>query len=184
MSCTVTPHSAEPARANANEADLRIIVVRGVSVLLDFDLAELYGVTTKALLQATRRNLERFPPDFMFQLSAPECAALSAEALRRSDVRGGRRTRPYAFTEQGVAMASSVLRSSTAISVNIEIMRAFVRLRRASMVSAEVVRLVDALAKRVDAHDAVIAELVLAIRRLVAPPTAASRPVGFTAKIE
>src|ERR1700761_6858192 len=107
----------------------RILVLREQRVMLDADLAELYGVPTKALVQAVKRNLARFPPDFMFQLSADEFAGLRSQTVTSNEGRGGRRTAPYAFTEQGVAMLSSVLASQRAVAVNIEIMRTFVQVR-------------------------------------------------------
>ena len=107
-----------------------VLRVRSQNVLLDSDLAALYGVEVKVLNQAVRRNKERFPADFMFQLNANEAASLRSQIVTANARRGGRRTAPYAFTEQGVAMLSSVLRSPRAVRVNIEIMRAFVQLRR------------------------------------------------------
>ena len=107
----------------------RILLVRGYKVLLDADLAELYGVPTKVLVQAVKRNLQRFPEDFMFEFTADEWVALRSQSVTSKPGRGGRRTAPYAFTEQGVAMLSTVLSSPQAIAVNIDVMRAFVRLR-------------------------------------------------------
>jgi hypothetical protein len=107
-----------------------IYLVRGEKVILDKDLAELYGVETKRLNEQVQRNLERFPDDFMFQLTAQEAESLRSQIATSNKVRGGRRYRPYAFTEQGVAMLSSVLRSKRAVEVNIAIMRTFVQLRR------------------------------------------------------
>jgi hypothetical protein len=123
-----------PARARtppvkAERLDHFILVIRRQRVLLDADLAALYGVETRVLLQAVRRNLERFPPDFMFALSAAEWTAMRSQVVTSTPRRGGRRYAPYAFTEQGVAMLSSVLNSDRAIAVNIEIMRSFVRIR-------------------------------------------------------
>jgi len=167
--------------------DTHIHAIRGLSVLLDSDLAVLYGVTTKALLQAVRRNRERFPADFIFQLSNQEVSVLRSQIVtaKTGDRRGGRRPNPYAFTEQGVAMLSSVLRSDTAVRVNIEIMRAFVRLRRASLVSRELMKLVEDLSMRVDTHDRAIGDLVKSIRQLVAsPPSPKARPIGFTADLD
>ena len=117
--------------------DSRIFLVRGVSVMLDSDLAALYGVTTSALLQGMKRNRKRFPRDFVFQLTNQDVTNLRSQFVISSLERryGGRRYQTYAFTEQGVAMLSSILRSDTAVRVNIEIMRAFVRLRRAAIVS-------------------------------------------------
>jgi hypothetical protein len=169
------------ARDLANIED-RISTVRGQRVLLDSDLAVLYGVATKALLQAVRRNRKRFPRDFLFQLSVQEVRNLRSQTVTSSSgsKHGGRRYLVYAFTEQGVAMLSSVLRSQVAISVNIEVMRAFVRLRRASVVSEKLLGVVAELAQRVDAHDSAIRNLIESIRRLVEPkPTPPKRPIGF-----
>ena len=167
--------------------DAQIHMIRGVSVMLDFDLANLYGVATGVLLQAVRRNRKRFPADFMFPLSAQEVTRLRSQIVisNLTERRGGRRYQVHAFTEQGVAMLSSVLRSETAVRVNIEIMRAFVRLRRAAIVSAQVMALVEDLSKRVDVHDAVITDIVESIRQMVeGPGSGRSRPIGFTADVE
>ena len=164
----------------------RIHVTRGASVILDVELAQRYGVETRALLQAVRRNLERFPPDFMFSLSDQELTRLRSQFVI-SNVkrgRGGRRHQTYAFTEQGVAMLSSVLRSEIAVSVNIEIMRAFVRLRRAALASAQLLPLIEDLSKRVNSHDAAITDIVESIRQILVPASKRSRPIGFTADIE
>jgi len=154
--------------------------------MLDVDLAALYGVETKVLLQAVRRNSTRFPADFMFQLTDQEVANLRSQSVTSSFVRGygGRRYLPWVFTEQGVAMLSSVIRSETAVCVNIEIMRAFVRLRRAALASAQLLPLIEDLSKRVDAHDAVITDLVDSIRKIVETPAKRSRPIGFTADVD
>jgi hypothetical protein len=144
-------------------------------------------VTAKTMLQAVRRNRKRFPADFMFQLTNQEVTNLRSQIVTSSLRReyGGRRYRPWAFTEQGVAMLSSVLRSDTAVRVNIEIMRAFVRLRRAAVVSSQLMALVEDLSKRVDTHDAVIADIVESIRQMVDPPeTGRTRPIGFTADLD
>ena len=164
--------------------ETRIHSIRGLAVLLDTDLADLYGVPTKALLQAVRRNSSRFPKDFIFLLTNHELRVLRSQIVtaKPADPRGGRRPNPYAFTEQGVAMLSSVLRSKIAVQVNIEIMRAFVRLRRAALASRELMKLIEDLANRVDSHDAVIGELVESIRQLVeSPPESRTLPIGFTA---
>lgn len=177
----------ENPESKLGSIEQRIRVVRGISVLLDVDLAELYGVTPGALIQALRRNQKRFPDDFTFQLTIQELASLKSQSVISSlnKGRGGRRHRNWAFTEQGVAMLSSVLRSDTAVRVNIEIMRAFVRLRRAAIVSAQVITLVEDLSKRIDVHDAVITDIVESIRRIVDGPGASrARPIGFTADIE
>ncbi len=180
------PRTSQPTAIESNALESRIRVVRGLSLLLDEDLAELYGVTTSALLQAVRRNPERFPADFMIRLSNQEVSALRSQFVisKMSRGRGGRRTATYGFTEQGVAMLSSVLRSAAAVQINVEIMRAFVRLRRAGVVSRELLSMVDKLSERVDQHDAAIATLVKSLRAFVRGPAAdTSRPIGFTADL-
>jgi hypothetical protein len=159
----------------------RILTLRGRKVLVDSDLAALYGVPTKRLLGALRRNRARFPADFVFQLSNQEVTNLRTQFASSSSEasHGGRRFRPFAFTEQGVAMLSSVLRSPVAIAVNIEIMRAFVRLRRAALVSEQVVGLIAELSKRVDDHDAAIKGIIEMIRTLIEAPKPSRRAIGF-----
>jgi hypothetical protein len=152
----------------------RILLVRGDKVILDADLARLYGVSTKVLVQAVKRNAERFPPDFMFQLTPDEFAVLRSQFVTSSW--GGRRYPPFAFTEQGVAMLSSVLKSQKAIRVNIEIMRAFVKLRRLLASHADLARKLEELEKRYDAQFRTVIE---AIRQLMAPPEKGQRSIGF-----
>ena len=135
--------------------------------MLDADLAELYGVETRALLQAVSRNQKRFPEDFMFQMSKEEYELLRSQIVISKKGRGGRRYLPYAFTEQGVAMLSSVLRSERAVQVNIEIMRAFVRLRELVATHKELARKLEALEKRYDSQFRVVFD---AIRELMRPP--------------
>lgn len=144
-------------------------------MLLDADLAVLYGVRTKALVQAIKRNADRFPADFTFQLTAEELTRLRSQSVT-SKSRGGRRYFPHAFTEQGVAMLSSVLRSPRAIAVNIEIMRVFVKLREATASHARLARKLDGLEQRYDAQFKVVFD---AIRALMSPPTVKARRVGF-----
>ena len=143
-----------------------ILLIRGHKVMLDADLAALYGVETKQLVRAIKRNISRFPPDFMFQLSKDDFENLRCH-FGTSSQWGGRRYPPYAFTEQGVAMLSSVLKSKRAIQVNIEIMRTFVRLRRILASHAELARKLDALEKKYDAQFRVVFD---AIRQLSSPP--------------
>jgi ORF6N domain-containing protein len=176
----------------------RICYVRGEKVLLDVDLAALYGVATKALNQAVRRNRDRFPDDFMFQLTTKEVLILrsqfvtsssqgakdqaagnSSQIVMSSKRHGGRRYRPYVFTEQGVAMLSSVLNSDRAVKVNIAIMRAFVRLRQTLDANRELARKFSELERRVDKHDEEIAAILEAIRQLMAPPEKPRREIGF-----
>jgi len=165
-----------------------ILVLRGHKVLLDTELAELYGVATKVLLQAVKRNRERFPEDFMIQLTEPEWEALRSQSVTSNAQRGGRRYLPYAFTEQGVAMLSSVLRSKRAITVNIQIMRAFVRMRELLSSNRELARqlkqLEVRLEKKLTTHDQAIAAILSAIRQLMHPPVPKRRPIGFTANLD
>jgi len=153
----------------------RILFVRDQKVMLDRDLAELYAVPTKVLIQAVKRNVDRFPEDFMFQLSKQELNDLRSQFVTSSW--GGRRYPPYAFTEQGVAMLSSVLRSERAIHVNIEIMRAFVRLRQMLASNAELARKLAALERKYDAQFKIVFDV---IRELMIPPEPKrKRPIGF-----
>jgi len=151
--------------------------VRGLRVLLDHDLAALYGVTTKALNQAVRRNLQRFPSDFMIQLTESESASLRSQSVTLKLGRGKHsKYRPYAFTEQGVAMLSSVLRSPRAVAVNIEIMRAFVELRRTLETTAGLTRKIEELERRYDGQFRGVFE---AIRQLMSPPKTPARRIGY-----
>ncbi len=151
--------------------------LRGQRVLLDFDLAALYGVTTGNLNKAVKRNSERFPADFMFQLRTDEWEDLIFQFGISSW--GGRRALPYAFTEQGVAMLSSVLRSARAVRVNLAIMRAFVKLRAVLETNRELAKKFSELEKRVGEHDSEIAAIIDAIRQLMVPPTKPAREIGF-----
>ncbi len=155
-----------------------ICLLRGQKVLLDFDLAQLYGVTTGNLNKAIKRNPDRFPGDFMFQLNPAEWETLIFQ-FGISKRRGGRRHLPYAFTEQGVAMLSSVLRSERAVKVNIAIMRAFARLREALETNRELAKRFAELETRVGKHDDEIAAIIEAIRQLIAPPDKPRREIGF-----
>jgi len=159
--------------------DASIIELRGQRVLLDEALSELYGVPTKVLLQSVKRNHDRFPRDFMFQLTRQELANLRSQIVTSSLGHGGRRFSPYAFTEQGVAMLSSVLRSSQAVQVNIEIMRAFVRLRGFLASNRALAGKLDELEKKVSTHDQAIAGILTAIRELMKPVESPRRPIGF-----
>jgi hypothetical protein len=174
-----------------------ILVLRGQKVMLDYDLATLYGVEARVLNQAVKRNASRFPVDFMFQISAEEMEKVSqvvtppaqertekkvtnsSQFVTSSRKYRGKRYRPYAFTEQGVAMLSSVLNSERAVKVNIAIMRAFVRLREVLQTNRELARKFDELEKRVGKHDEKIDAILEAIRQLMAPPTKPRREIGF-----
>jgi hypothetical protein len=152
-----------------------ILLIRGQKVTLDADFAALYEVETRVLVQAVRRNIERFPEDFMFRLTDKEVTILRSQSVTSSQW-GGRRYSPYAFTEQGVAMLSSVLRSERAVRVNIEIMRAFVRLRRMLASHAQLAAKVAALEKKYDEQLRVVFE---AIRKLMAPEQRKRPRIGF-----
>ncbi len=153
----------------------RIVFIRGQKVMLSTDLAELYGVEPKVLVQAIKRNNERFPEDFMFQLTNQEFTDLKSQIVT-SSWGGIRRANPYAFTEQGVAMLSCVLRSKRAIQVNIEIMRTFVRLRKMLGSNAQLARKLNVLEKKYDEQFAVVFK---AIRALMAPQEKKKRKIGF-----
>ena len=168
----------------------RIVSLREQRVMLDADLAELYGVQTKVLVQAVKRNLSRFPEDFMFQLSAEEFANLRSQSVTSSAGHGGRRTAPYAFTEQGVAMLSSVLTSPRAIAVNIEIMRTFVQVRALAATHGDLAKRLAELEEKTEAlamsHDTFsrntriqLKQVFDALRELMTPPDPVKRPIGF-----
>jgi hypothetical protein len=160
-----------------------ILFIRGHKVMLDRDLAELYGVTTFNLNKAMKRNIDRFPEDFMFQLTADEASALRFQiGMSKPKGRGGRRYLPYVFTEQGVAMLSSVLRSKRAVRVNIEIMRAFVRLRQFLSTHKELGQKLADLERRIGAHDQQIQAVFQAIRQLMTQPEPKKRRIGFLVK--
>ena len=153
-----------------------IHVIRGERVMIDADLAALYGVRTKALVQAVKRNVARFPDDFLFRLTSEEFAGLRSQIVTSKNRRGGRRQPPLAFTEHGVAMLSSVLRSPRAILVNVEIVRTFVRLRSMLASQLALARKLDALESRYDESFRVVFD---AIRRLKGSPSPTRRRIGF-----
>jgi ORF6N domain len=166
---------------DSNAIMSNILVIRGHRVLLDSDLAALYQVETKALTRAVRRNAERFPGDFMFQLAAHESGSLRSQFGALKTGRGKhRKYAPYVFTEQGVAMLSSVLNSERSVQVNIEIMRAFVRLRETVSTHKDLARKLIALESRYDRQFKVVFD---AIRGLMKEPERKRRGIGFTAKI-
>ena len=156
----------------------RILLIRGQKTMLDEDLAALYEVEVKALNQAVKRNIGRFPEDFMFQLTDEEAARLRSQTVTLNAGRGQhRKYPPYAFTEQGVAMLSSVLRSDRAVHVNVEIMRAFVRLRQMLASNADLARKLATLERKYDAQFKIVFD---AIRELMTPPEPKKkRPIGF-----
>jgi hypothetical protein len=158
-----------------SQIERRIFYVRDVKVMLSLDLAELYGVAVKALNQAVRRNLDRFPKDFMFQLTQEEFNNLKSQIVT-SSWGGIRRALPYAFTEQGIAMLSGVLKSPRAIRVNIEIMRTFVKLSQMLASNAELARKLSELEKKYDRQFKIVFD---AIRELMTPLPARTKPIGF-----
>jgi len=152
--------------------------------MLDADLADLYGVATKALVQAVKRNRDRFPSDFMFTLTQQEVRTLKSQSVTLPEMAlrywGRRRRAPHAFSEQGVAMLSSVLNSARAIAANIAIMRTFVRLREMAAANSALANKLDELERRVSGHDDAITGIVRAIRELAAPLDAKpKRRIGF-----
>ena len=155
-----------------------IFLIRGHNVMLSPHLAKLYGVETKVLVQSIKRNRDRFPDDFMFQLTTAEFRNLKSQIVT-SSWGGIRRATPYAFTEQGVAMLSSVLHSERAIQMNIQIMRVFVRLRQMIGTHRELAAKLAELERRVGQHDAHIRALFDAIKQLMTPPAPPRRKIGF-----
>jgi hypothetical protein len=156
-----------------------ILLIRGHKVMLDTDLAVLYGVETRVLVQAVKRNSNRFPSDFVFQLSDEEANLLRSQIVTSKNRRGGRRYLPYVFTEQGVAMLSSVLKSERAVAINIEIMRAFVRLRDMILSNKDLAHKLDTLERKFESHDMHIRSLFEAIRQLMTPPEPKKKKIGF-----
>ena len=199
------PHKKKLTTTNLSVSvqliERRIYLIRGQKVMLDFDLAELYGVVTSRLNERVTRNLKRFPEDFMFRLTKEEAESLRSQfvtsnpnlrsqiAISRSDLRsqiatsstghGGRRYRPYAFTEQGVAMLSSVLNSEQAIEVNIAIMRAFVRLRQMLETNEELNRKFAAVVRKLSTHDKYFRVVFDELKKLTEEPPSSGRQIGF-----
>jgi hypothetical protein len=171
----------EKSNVPAEKIEKAIFMIRGQKVMLSTQLADLYDVAPKVLMQSVKRNIDRFPEDFMFQLSMEEFADLKSQFVT-SSWGGIRRARPYAFTEQGVAMLSSVLRSKRAVQVNIEIMRAFVRLREMAAAHRELAKKLAELESRLEDHDEKIDVIFEAIRQLMAPPEKKRRKIGFEVK--
>lgn len=156
-----------------------ILVIRGQRVMLDQDLAELYGVETRRLNEQIKRNLDRFPPDFMFQLTANEWANLKSQSATSSW--GGRRTTPYAFTEHGAVMAASVLNSPEAVEASVFVVRAFIAMRDTLASSQALARKLLELEHKVGGHDETIEALISAIRKLMESPEPKKRKIGFGA---
>jgi hypothetical protein len=163
----------------ARKVDSKIRILRGQKVILDADLAELYGVSVKRLNEQVRRNARRFPQDFLFRLSAGEYHNLRSQIATSSSSHGGRRYLPHAFTEHGAIMAATVLNSRRAIEMSIFVVRAFVRMREALAMNQQIVVKLAEIERRLENHDAEIQELFEAIRELMAPLPANNRRIGF-----
>jgi hypothetical protein len=159
-----------------------ILILRGQKVILDADLARIYGVPTKALNQAVKRNANRFPLDFAFQLTGPEVSHLRSQFVTSNQGRGGRRYRPYAFTEHGAIMAANVLNSRQAVKMSVFVVRAFVRLRDALALHKDLARKLEALEKKVGVQDSQIQAIFDALRQLIQAPEKPKRRIGFTAE--
>jgi phage regulator Rha-like protein len=158
-----------------------ILLIRGEKVMLDTDLAELYGVETKRLNEQVRRNLHRFPPDFMFQLTAEEAVNLRSQFATSNSQYGGRRYLPYAFTEHGALMLANVLNSERAAQTSVQVVRAFVKLRQMLASNAELARKLARLEQKYDAQFKVVFD---AIRQLMSPPAKLKREIGFQVKYD
>jgi hypothetical protein len=157
----------------------QIYLIRGQKVMFDVHLARLYGVPTKRLKEQVRRNRQRFPDDFLFELTGEEFFSLRSQIATSKKVRGGTRYLPFAFTEQGVAMLSSVLKSERAIQVNIAVMRAFVKIREFLSTHKDLARKLEDLERKYESHDSQIKAVFEAIRELMKPPEPSRRRIGF-----
>jgi len=165
-------------RAISQSIEKRIFLLRGNRVILDSDIASLYCVQTKVMMQAIKRNIQRFPSEFMFQLSEHEFRALRSQIVT-SKKQGGRRYLPYAFTEHGVAMLATVLRSERAIQMSIQIIKAFVRLRQFLSNNKDIQNKLHLLEERIDKHDEDIQSIVETIRQMLEPPERPKHQIGF-----
>lgn len=168
----------------AKRVESKILSFRGHRVILDSDLAELYGVEVRSLNQQVKRNSSRFPDDFVMQLKAEEVASLRSQNVISNPGRGGSRYLPYTFTEHGAIMAASVLNSERAVEMSIFVVRAFVRMREALAADQEVLSKLTELERRVESHDTNIQELIEAIRELMEPLPATGRSIGFALPAE
>jgi phage regulator Rha-like protein len=176
---TRTNMSNKTALAAVKRIDSRILLLRGQKIILDSDLAALYGVDVKHLNQQIKRNRKRFPGDFLFRISAREFEILRSQIVTSSDGHGGRRYLPYAFTEHGAVMAATVLNSERAIQMSIFVVRAFIRMREALATNRQIVVKLAELERRIENHDGNIQELVEAIRELMAPVPPNRPSIGF-----
>lgn len=170
---------SETAIILAKRVSSKILVLRNQKIILDTDLADLYGVSVKRLNEQVKRNPQRFPPDFLFTLTQPEHENLKSQNATSSSSHGGRRYLPHAFTEHGAIMAASVLNSKRAVEMSIFVVRAFVQMRQAVAMNQHIVSKLAELEARLDTHDGEIQGLVEAIRELVEPLPANNRRIGF-----
>ena len=167
----------------ARPIETQIFLIRGQKVLIDSDLAALYGVEVRALNQSVRRNKDRFPADFVFQLTPRENASLRSQSVISSSSHGGRRHLPSVFTEHGAIMAACVLNSQRAVEMSVFVVRAFVRLRETLRAHRAFAAKLAELEQRLETHDAAIEEIIDAIRALRAPPDRPRRQIGFRAEM-
>ena len=173
-------HMSKQIAVLGKRVESKILLIRGQRVILDSDLAELYGVEVKRLNEQVKRNSRRFPDDFVMQLTIEEAANLRSQIVTSSSSHGGRRYLPYAFTEHGAIMAASVLNSERADDMSIFVVRAFVRMREALAANQQIMAKLTELEHRVESHDGNIQELIEAIRELMEPPPATNRRIGFS----
>ena len=157
----------------------RILVLRQQKVILDSDLAQLYGVTVKRLNEQVKRNQDRFPADFLFRLTVKEDEILRSQIATSSSEHGGRRYPPYAFTEHGAIMAATVLNSPKAVEMSVFVVRAFVRLREMLANNRQLASKINELEQRLETHDTAIQDLIDAIKELMAPPPGSRKKIGF-----
>src|SRR3984885_226813 len=163
----------------ASAVESRILLLRHQRVILDTDIADLYGVPVKVLNQQVKRNRERFPADFVFRLTSKEDAVLRSQFVTSKQGRGGRRYAPYAFTEHGAIMAATVLNSERAVQMSVFVVRAFVRLREMLATNRKLAGKIDELENRLDTHDSTIQDLIEAIKELMKPEDPPRKSIGF-----
>ena len=163
----------------ASAVESRILLLRHQRVILDTDIADLYGVPVKVLNQQVKRNRERFPADFVFRLTPKEDAVLRSQLVTSKQGRGGRRYAPYAFTEHGAIMAATVLNSERAVQMSVFVVRAFVRLREMLATNRKLAGKIDELENRLDTHDSTIQDLIEAIKELMKPEDPPRKSIGF-----
>jgi len=163
----------------APAVESRILLLRHQRVILDTDIADLYGVPVKVLNQQVKRNRERFPADFVFRLTAKEDEVLRSQSVTSKQGRGGRRYAPYAFTEHGAIMAATVLNSERAVQMSVFVVRAFVRLREMLATNRKLAGKIDELENRLDTHDSTIQDLIEAIKELMKPEDPPRKSIGF-----